>query len=268
MNSKVSIQSTRSGMIHGLLDKLFGQEDKPKDGSPKNIKHDYYEIGSLLTLYQDQEHLMTAMIMNAGKRKIAKLSTGIMAVDEQNHQFFTDEFHPGDPNQLLGEGVTVQFSLTHHGVRHQFNAKHLQAQSTPDGARHLFQFPKGIEQIQLRDAFRVKLSQAHPIKVTLTHAEKAAITGTLADLSASGMRVRIEGLVTPKPVRGEIYSSCHLVLSDGSPIVSAARLMHWQYDPDLRVSFLGIQFEELDGNTQRALNRYLTELQRKQRQLT
>ncbi|HCB40896.1 MAG TPA: hypothetical protein DEP79_14425 [Gammaproteobacteria bacterium] len=255
-------------MIHGLLDKLFGHEDKPKDGSPKNIKHDRNEIGSLLTLYQDQNHLMTAMIMNAGQRKTAKLSTGIVSVDEAGQLFVTDEFHPSDPNPLLSEGITVQFSLTHHGVRHQFNAVHLQTQSTPEGARHLFRFPKGIEQIQLRDAFRVKLSQAHPIKVTLTHAEHAAITGTLADLSASGMRVRIEGLVTPKPVRGETYSSCHLVLSDGHPIVCGARLMHWQYDPDLRVSYLGVHFENLDGNTQRALNRYLTELQRKQRQLS
>ena len=255
-------------MIHSLLDKLFGSDDKPKHGSPKNIKHAQDEIIKLLNLYKDQEHLMTAIIMNAGQRKIAKLTTGILAVDAQGQQFVTDEFHPSDPQQLLANGTKIQFSLTHHGVRHQFDAIHIQSQSTPEGLRHHFQFPKGIEQIQLRDAFRVKLSQAHPIKVTLTHKEQAAITGSLADLSASGMRVRIDGLVSPKPVRGEVYSSCHLVLNDGSPIICAARLMHWQYDPDLRVSFLGIQFVELDGNTQRALNRFLTELQRKQRQLS
>lgn len=41
--------------------------------------------------------------------------------------------------------------------------------------------------------------------------------------------------------------------------------MHWQYDPDLDVTFMGVQFEELDGNTQRALSRYVTGVQRKQR---
>ena len=255
-------------MINGLLDKLFGNEDKPKHGSPKNIKHAQEEISRLLNLYKDQEHLMTAMIMNAGQRKIAKLTTGILTVDEKAQQFVTDEFHPSDPEQLLGNGTKIQFSLTHHGVRHQFDAVHLQSQSTHEGARHLFQFPKGIEQIQLRDAFRVKLSQAHPIKVTLTQTERPALTGSLADLSASGMRVRMEGLVSPKPVRGEVYSACHLVLSDGNPIICSARLMHWQYDPDLRVTYLGIQFVDLDGNTQRALNRFLTDLQRKQRLLS
>lgn len=267
MNSKALFQSNKPGMISNLLDKLFGHDDKPKEGSPKNIKHSQSDIGDLLGLYHDQNHLVTAMIMNTGQRKITKLSTGIMAVDTANLRFMTDEFHPSVPQQLLGEGTTVQFSLTHHGVRHQFDAVHIAAESTPDGIQHRFQFPKGIEQIQLRDAFRVKLSQAHPIKVTLTHTSNPTITGTLADLSASGMRIRIDGLVTPKPVRGEVYSSCHLVLSDGQPIVCGARLMHWKYDPDLRISYLGIHFENLDGNTQRSLNRYLTELQRKQRLL-
>ncbi|RLT92594.1 flagellar brake protein [Ketobacter sp.] len=255
-------------MIHGLLDKLFGNEDKPKQGSPKNIKHAPEEISRLLNLYRDQEHLMTAMIMNAGQRKIAKLNTGILAVDDGAQQFVTDRFQPNESEHLLANGAKIQFSLTHHGVRHQFDAVHLHNQSSPEGLHHHFQFPKGIELIQLRDAFRVKLSQAHPIKVTLTQVDLPAITGSLADLSASGMRVRVEGLVSPKPVRGAIYSSCHLVLSDGSPIVSGARLMHWKYDPDLRVTYLGIQFSDLDGNTQRALNRYLTDLQRKQRQLS
>lgn len=265
MNSKALFQSNKSGMLNGLLDKLFGGEDKPKEGSPTNIKHSQHEIGDLLTLYHDQNHLITAIIMNAGKRKLAKLQTGIIEVDRDGLRFVTDEFHPSETEQLLGDNTKIQFSLTHHGVRHQFNATHIQTQSTPSGTRHYFNFPKGIEQIQLRDAFRVKLSQAHPIKVTLTHVSNPVITGTLADLSASGMRIRIDGLVTPKPVRGEIYSSCHLVLSDGQPIVCGARLMHWQYDPDLRISYLGVHFEDLDGNTQRSLNRFLTDLQRKQR---
>ncbi|MCP5015260.1 MAG: hypothetical protein GY938_08255 [Ketobacter sp.] len=265
MKSKMLFQGNKPGMINELLDKLFGNEDKPNDGSPKNIKHSPNDIGELLSLYHDQNHLVTAMIMNLGKRKIAKLSTGILSVDSAALRFTTDEFIPSDLPELLGDGTKVQFSLTHHGVRHQFDAIHIQALPSDSGTHHVFQFPKGIEQIQLRDAFRVKLSQAHPIKVTLTHATNPAITGTLADLSSSGMRIRIDGLVTPKPVRGEIYSSCHLVLSDGQPVVGGARLMHWQYDPDLRISFLGVHFENLDGTTQRALNRFLTDLQRKQR---
>jgi c-di-GMP-binding flagellar brake protein YcgR len=252
-------------MINGLLDKLFGSDEKVNDGMPKNIKHGHSDIGELLTMYQDQNHLMTAIIMNPRLRKIAKLSTGIISVNLDEKRFLTDEFLPAESNQLLVEGMKVQFSLTHHGVRHQFEALYLQSPSSSEGVHHQFEFPKGIEQIQLRDAFRVKLSQAHPIKVTLTHASNAATTGTLADLSASGMRIRIEGLVTPKPIRGEQYTSCHLVLSDGNPIVCSAKLMHWQYDPDLRISFLGVHFENMDGNTQRTLNRYLTDLQRKQR---
>ncbi|MAR92469.1 MAG: hypothetical protein CML06_16550 [Pseudomonadales bacterium] len=255
-------------MIQGFLDKLLGSDDKPKAGAPKNIKHGRDQISELLTRYQQQDHLLTAVIMDNERRRLTKYHTGVVMVDGERQRFTTDEFQPEVSAETLQPGIIVQFSLTHNGVRHQFQSHYQMQDTSGDHPGHQFEFPKGIEQVQLRDAFRVKLSQAHPIKVTLSHPENPPLTGTLADLSATGLRLRINGMPKLRPVRGEIYSSCHLVLSDGQPVVCGARLMHWEHDPQLRVSFLGLQFEELDGNTQRALNRYLTTLQRKQRSLT
>lgn len=255
-------------MISGLFSKLLnGGDDKIKPGSPRNIKHSPTDIGDLLRQYQSDNHLLAAVIVREDQKKPTKLTTGILAVDDKQKTFITDEFMPADANALLRNGSRVQFSLTHQGIRHQFEGEWKKQGRDEQGLKHWFEFPKGIEQVQLRDAFRVKLSQAHPIKVALTHAEKMPITGTLSDLSASGMRMRIVGLVKPRPVRGEQYTSCHFVLSDGSAVVCEARLMHWRFDPETDVSYLGIRFENLDGNTQRTLNRYLTDLQRKQRQL-
>lgn len=255
-------------MILSLLDKLFGNEDAPKQGAPKNIKHDPNQIANLLTRYQQQDHLVTAILMQPGQRKLTRFSTGVLAVDLPKQTFTTDELVPMTQDLKLAEGTKLQFSLTHHGVRHQFEAAYVSTATAPDIGHHVFQFPKGIEQIQLRDAFRVKLSQAHPIKVTLTTADTGSYSGTLADLSATGMRVRLDGSDSAKPVRGQVYKTCHFVLGDGQKVECPARLMHWQFDPERKVTYLGIQFQDLDGNTQRTLNRYLTELQRKQRQLS
>lgn len=252
-------------MLSNLLGKLFGQDNRPGQGSSRNVKHRLSDIGELLRLYQAENHLLTATFVNDNSRKLGKMSTGIIAVDARQRQFVTDPFIPKACNELLTPGTLVLLSLTHHGIRHQFECLWKNSDGTGDSQRHWFEFPKGIEQVQLRDAFRVKLSQAHPIKVALTHAEKPPVTGTIADLSSSGMRMRMHGMFKPKPARGEIYTSCHFVLSDGQPVVCKARLMHWQFDPEQDVTFLGIQFEELDGNTQRTLNRYVTDLQRKQR---
>ena len=49
---------------------------------------------------------------------------------------------------------------------------------------------------------------------------------------------------------------------------NARSLMHWQFDHEQQVSYLGLQFEQMDTTIQKALNRYLTDLQRKQRQLS
>ncbi len=255
-------------MISGLLGKLFNSDDdKIKKGSPRSTKHSANDIGELLRLYQRDNHLLTAIILDETRKRHEKLSTGIMHVDDKQKLYVTDEFIPKEANAQLHAGMRVQFSLTHQGIRHQFEAEWKKQIEDERGPKHIFEFPKGIEQVQLRDAFRVKMSQAHPIKVALTHAEKPPIIGSLADLSASGMRVRVSGLIKPKPVRGEEYTSCHFVLNDGSSIVCVGRLMHWQFDPDADVSYLGIHFEHLDGQTQRTLNRYLNDLQRKQRQI-
>ncbi len=255
-------------MITSIFDKLFGHREQQQEGTSKNVKHSPQDIGDLLVLYKQHNYHLTAIVKDKQKKKLTKLSTGIEAVELGNKQFMTDQFLPLELNDSIKPGDKVLFSLTHHGVRHQFECICTENTNDPKTVKHWFGFPQGVEQIQLRNAFRVKISQAHPIKVTLTHEQKETITGTLADLSASGLRVRIDGLVKPKPERGEIYSSCHLVLGDGSPVIAAAQLVHWQFDPESNLSYLGLHFENLDGNTQRALNRYLTDLQRKQRQLS
>ena len=256
-------------MLAGLIGKLFGNDgDKQLKGSPRNIKHGTGDIAALLRLYQSENHLLTAIIESDQEKRPVKYSTGILMVEPRKRQFGTDEFIQREGNARLRPGVIVQFSLTHHGIRHQFECA-WKGSTLEDGIpRHWFEFPKGIEQVQLRDAFRVKLSQAHPIKVALTHAEKPPCAGTVSDLSSTGLRMRVLGVIKPKPTRGEHFNSCHFVLGDGQPVVCEARLMHWQYDPDRDETFLGIRFEHVDGNTQRALNRYLTDLQRKQRHLT
>lgn len=254
-------------MLSSLWGKLFGQDNQSGPQSSRNIKHRLSDIGDLLRLYQAENHLVTAAFARDtdSTRKSIKMSTGIISVDSRSRSFVIDPLIPKEANRQMAPGIRLIFSLTHGGTRHQFECQWQKSEGEGDQQKHWFEFPKGIEQVQMRDAFRVKMSQAHPIKVALTHAEKPPIAGSIADLSASGMRLRVPGKIRPRPTRGEEYTSCHFVLSDGTPIVCRGRLMHWQYDPDLDVTYMGVQFEELDGNTQRALARYLTSVQRKQR---
>ena len=250
-------------MVISLIDRLFRQQEKQQEGTPKNIKHNRQDIAGLLLLYKKHNYHLTAIMKDTQRRKLVRMATGIEAVEVGRNEFLIDEFTPPPPEQIH-PGTKLLFSLTHNGVRHQLEA----AFRADNGTKRWFGFPQGIEQIQLRNAFRVKISQAHPIKVRLKKAEQKMIEGTLADLSSTGLRLRLKGMVKPRPERGEVYSSCHFVLGDGSTVEAPAQLMHWQFDHEQQVSYLGLQFEQMDTTIQKALNRYLTDLQRKQRQLS
>lgn len=253
-------------MKGGLLGRLLGQEDKPKKGAAKNVKHGRSGISDLLDAYIKDRHLVSAVFLDGNQSKKTRLTTGIVDLDAESQTFACEPFKPDVAGAAVGPLVKMQFSLNCHGIRHQFECQCSPVTERKNDRFIWFDFPKGIEQIQLREAFRVQLSQTDSIKVTMTHDTNPTLTGTLSDLSASGMRVRVQGIPSEKPDRGELYSSCHFVLSDGNPIVCSGKLMHWQDDPEYKVSYLGVKFVGLDGNTQRILNRFLTEMQRKNRQ--
>lgn len=252
-------------MIQNLIGKLFGSDDPLKKGAPKLVKHHQRDIHDLLHYYQEQNQLLTAVIMDDASKKIIKLTTGIHQIDEAQRTFQVEDFQPQNVQSLLNASVRMQFSLSCDGVRHQFSCHWLNTENQPSSITHRFAYPKGIEQVQLRDAYRISLNQQPPIVVTLTRQSKPIITGHVFDLSSGGLRLVCDGLLYPKPLRGEHFSSIHFVLNDGSPIVGEARLMHWHFDAQKKQTHLGVHFERMDGHTQRSLNRYITEVQRQYR---
>ena len=130
---------------------------------------------------------------------------------------------------------------------------------------HLFEFPRGIQQIQLREAFRIRISTANRVRATLENAEADTWSGRVQDLSVTGARLQLRKLIQPEPRRGDTFSQCDLTLSDGQRISCGARIMHWNYDPHKDITTLGIQFIDMPPPLEHKLSRFLTDLQRKDR---
>lgn len=246
------------------------ESDEPSParwGNQKSVQHKHLEITRQLQQYTDAQHLLTAQIYRGNKPERQRMATGIVRVDEPHSQFMVDDFNP-PPEHRLANGQAVHFSLTHMGVRCQFNASYIETVAMPGGNQHTFDYPKGIEHIQLRDAFRVQVGSLHPVRVTLTKTDQPTLTGLVVDLSASGARLRIDGLIRPQPHRGDEFEHCVLYLTDGARIAGSAKLMHWQYDINKDQTTLGIQLTGLNAATQRNLSRYLIDLQRLEQQHT
>lgn len=247
-----------------FLNKFFGREDsKPKAGAPRSVHHSPKDIAASLKKYADANSLIEGEIDPDGKNPI-KFTTGIINIDPDNRTIIFDSLTPEEYNDKFDPGCLVRFTLSHLGVRTQFDAQYQYSIESPR-FEHLFNFPKGIEHIQLRDAFRIKISTINPARITLENQEKGSYSGCISDLSVTGARIQLQNLIQPQPHRGDLYDKCYITLSDGQRLVTSAQLMHWQYNPKKEITDLGIKFLNMDASTERKLNRFLTDLQRKER---
>lgn len=253
-------------MLLTFFERLLGSDEKPDPKSPTNISHGVDRIQHLLTSYQAYNQLLSVTILAPNQKKLATASTEITKINSENNSFATAYLYPELNEQILEPGVAAQFSLSYQGTRHQFKCNWMYDDKQPEsGIAHWFQFPKGIERLQLRNAFRVPISQAHPVRVSVTRKDHSVLVGNLFDLSATGMRLGIAGDLKLKT--REDYHACHFVIPDGSTIICRGQLIHWHYDQTANQTYIGIQFRKINGLAQRTLNRFLTDVQRKHRQI-
>lgn len=249
-----------------FLSKLLHKEKdagKPKPGAPRSVHHNPKDIAGFLQQYAQANSLIEGEI-SAGRKSPIRFTTGINSVDTEKRLIHFDSLHPESLNTQLEPGTSVHFSLSHLGVRTQFDCLLDHSLDMPR-FEHVFQFPKGVEHIQLRDAFRMKISTVNPVRITLEGTDQNTWSGLVTDLSITGARMQMQHLIQPEPHRGDEYPACYLTLTDGQRIACGGQLMHWTYDTRKDITTLGIKFVNMQQPLERKLNRFLTDLQRKER---
>ncbi|MCG8668791.1 MAG: flagellar brake protein [Pseudomonadales bacterium] len=249
-----------------FISKLLERDkERQKTGTPKSVHHNPKDIATSLKKYAEANTLVEGeMISDGNGKEVVRFTSGIINVDADNRTIIFDATHPDEVNTQFLPKSNVKFTLSHLGVRTQFNCEYQYSIDSPR-YEHLFSFPKGIEHIQLRDAFRIRISTINPVRMTLENNDKGTHSGYVCDLSATGARIQLQKLIQPQPHRGDIYEHCYITLSDGQRIHASCQLMHWQYDPKKDITLLGVQFLQMDAAIERKLNRFLTDLQRKER---
>lgn len=251
-------------MIWKRLENLFIRDTSDTNTAAKSLLHSPKAISDLLNRYCDQHHLLVVSQLTAALKQAPETHTLIKEVDLSKRRFCCEPFS-------LPTEDRMEFTVSIDDARHRFTAAYLEstAERKPQqDTGYWFRFPKGIEQIQMRGAFRIKISQANPIEVTLLNQAGSSIDGTLADLSSTGMRVRHEGPLLTTPQCGEVFESCRLILDSDNLIQCQAQVIHWNQDKNRDVSFLGIKFRNMESSEQRILNRYLAQVQRKNRRVS
>ena len=252
-----------------LIDKLkqWFNNGKSSEGDVSSINLSHGKmIARWLTRYQEQ-HQLIRFTTEENAPESETILTGILFIDLNSKRFFLEELRPKSASKRLQPGMTLYFIASVDGVRHKFQSRYLSTEELPNGNAHLCEFPTTIEQIQLRNAYRVKLPRSNAVAICLTHPVKAFISGYAADLSATGARLRVEGMLNHEPVQGDIYTMCRLTLPDNTEIFCQAQLMHWRYIPEHKATYLGLMFLKLESMHERTLGRFLTDIQRREKEL-
>lgn len=192
-------------------------------------------------------------------------SSIILEADHETGELLIDGLHPENGNQLLKDADRSELDTQLDGVHIQFtiNLKH---SGEKDGAPyHVALFPAEIKYWQRRQAFRVDVSPGYDISVDLQTEKGERCTGQLFDISIGGMCIRFPR----KDILPESFSrssvTCSLQLPD-SRIECPLKILHSWRNTSSNSLHAGAQFVSLNNAQHRAIQRFVTQVQRTQRQ--
>lgn len=260
-------------MALDFIKKMFSNTPENTDAAG-SVQHGAQDIATQLSQFLQANTLLEGELVNAEGVSTASFTTGLAAISSENQFFIIEEIAPAPVSNQIKSGDHLRFTVNHCGERIQFSTTYMERDDL--GAKHRIQFPKGIEHVQLRNAFRLKISRVSPVYLELSHTPPATadnptpeverLNGYVSDISITGARLHIEGKLNNLE-RGKLYNPCTVLLGDQQTIQTSARLMHWQcYEQDNETQ-LGMQFQDLKPPEEKLLARFISDIQRKYRAL-
>ena len=118
-------------------------------------------------------------------------------------------------------------------------------------------FPGKLVLDQMRKAVRVNFSNLANIPVTLFANEGHDTTGTVEDISETGVKAKFPGYLVEKFAAGELIADCGLVLPDKSQVTGKVQVLGTLYDFQEDVSYVRCCFKGLDEKGEIRLKRLI-----------
>jgi c-di-GMP-binding flagellar brake protein YcgR len=192
----------------------------------------------------------------------------LVDVNRDSGRLALDELIPNDGERFIKNGEPFSVEGFHEGVRVTWSCKSKVQVGESQGARsYLTALPTEVTYHQRRNAFRVAPKQGQLLGIELADKKLTkAVQGKLADISATGCKLRFQGDLSGRLQPGYIYEHLTLQLPTGS-LTTAAEVRYVIYQDKLDISFVGTRFTSLDGLAQRNIELFVFQLQRDARQL-
>ncbi len=185
-------------------------------------------------------------------------SSLLVAVHE--HEFIMDSLTPSSCNAQVYPDMILLLQGRLQGIRWSFQSEVLSSREEEGETLHVLKLPAHIHYSQQRKEFRVPIKAHPPLLTTFRRVSDGLIKGRLMDLSLSGMRVVVPGILMDLSL-GEVLSAGHLLLPHGT-LDFKAELRYFSHDRRANQTVLGIYFHDLPQAHRRSLSRVIVELQR------
>lgn len=127
-------------------------------------------------------------------------------------------------------------------------------------------FPTELVYMQRRNAFRVYMRRGMKAEAQMrTAGRPEPVIAEVLDLSATGMKVRVTGMLDPPAQKNEVFHRCYVQVPSMGDFECRAVMRHASFHRQQQVTMCGIEFQELDGRTSQRIAMLVNEIERANR---
>lgn len=233
---------------------MFNDNSRPQ---PPQILTSAIEVNNVLQSLIKKNNALTLIF----PRQELRCLSYVVAADRERSLLALDELVPEHANNLMRNGEPFLVEAELDGVKINWRCDQPATASNLEGNLcYWFNFPDALRYHQRRNAFRADTLPGQPINLFIS---VAGLEGRLTDLSATGCKARFPGLETGLAA-AQFHEQARLMLPD-SPVELTLEVRHLSLREASNESLVGFRFHNTSGNTQRAIERYVYQLQREAR---
>lgn len=240
---------------------FFKRSDNEKNSEKK---HPYF-AGTVDLLNEVlKAHILLNVNTLAPNTENKEASTMLLDASPEQGFIVIDAFSPQEKNQEIRPGSLLNIEGSLNGTHFSFSSTVQKViRDSDNNMTYQLTYPEKLSSELQRDAYRVNISVIKQLKTVLyTQKDNTPLIGYLRDISSSGFRVEFKGKPEKQFSSRDAINKCIIHLPDDTRVECQAKIMHVGYNPDLDIYKLGCKFTELPGHSQRAVNRFINDMQR------
>ena len=157
---------------------------------------------------------------------------------------------------------TLVFRAQNGGISVIFKSKFLQwgsnGFSSVNASECQFELPELVRFSQLRNAIRINLTDLQDIPVTFFAKKGVRLQGKVADISATGAKIKFAGDFSTHVDDSRLIADCQMLLPNESRVEAQAQVLGVVYDREQDISYVRCHYVEMKPDDQLQLKRLIS----------